>query len=287
MIMPPLPTRRRLLAAAGLSAAAGACSPLTALNAVMPADAGSHRVAQGVAYGDGERRRLDVYAPAQRAGRAPVMVFFYGGSWNNGSKDDYSFVGHAFASRGFVTVIPDYRLVPEVRFPAFVDDCADAVAWAARHSGDYGGDGGSLHLCGHSAGAYNAVMLGLDGRFLRRAGARAPRSVAGLAGPYDFLPLDGRVTRAAFGAYPRAAETQPISFARAGAPRMFLATGDQDTTVLPRHTAELARRLLAAGSPVTTRTYPGVGHPGLVLALGTGFRRNAPVLDDVVQHARG
>ena len=67
--------------------------------------------------------------PETGAADAPVMMFIYGGGWNDGAKADYAFVGHAFASRGFVTVVPDYRLVPQVRFPDFVDDCALALRW--------------------------------------------------------------------------------------------------------------------------------------------------------------
>lgn len=285
---PTQPSRRALLGS-GAVLTLSACSPLTALNTLMPADAGSRLAARDVAYGDDPRQRLDVYVPESGAGNAPVMMFVYGGGWDNGSKADYAFAGLALASRGFVTVVPDYRLVPQVRFPDFVDDCAQALRWAQDHAGSLGGDPRRLHLSGHSAGAYNVMMLGLDGRFLRRAGVRAGslRSVAGLAGPYDFLPFDDRRTRAAFESFPRPAETQPVTFARRTAPRILLATGDADTTVYPRNTEALARKLRVVGATVSVKVYPGVGHPGIVLALGRSFRGNAPVLDDIVRFALG
>jgi acetyl esterase/lipase len=108
--------RRALLT--GLSGLLTACaSPLGAFNALAPRDGAGQRIAEGLAYGEGPRRRLDIYAPAA-PGPRPVIIFFYGGSWNSGRRQDYAFAGAAFAARGFVTVIPDYRLVPETRFPA-------------------------------------------------------------------------------------------------------------------------------------------------------------------------
>jgi acetyl esterase/lipase len=270
------------------SALLSACSPLGLLNAFTPADAGSHLAASGIAYGPDERHRLDIYIPEQGTGRAPVMIFLYGGGWNSGKRADYGFVGHAFAAQGFVTVIPDYRLVPQVRFPAFVEDGALALRWVRDHIAPYGGDPTGIALSGHSAGAYNAMMLALDRRFLARAGLPPSfiRSVTGLAGPYDFLPLDDPRSIAAFGDYARPAETQPVSFASGRAPRVFLASGDQDETVRPRNSTSLAAKLRTAGAIVELRIYPGLGHAGILLALNAGFRDRAPVLTDIVRFAR-
>ena len=235
-----------------------------------------------VAFGPDPRQRLDIYLPRGGASRRPVVFFIYGGSWSSGAKGTYGFVGEAFAGRGYVTVIADYRLVPEVRFPTFIEDGARALAFVRGSIGRYGGDPGRIFLAGHSAGAYNAMMLALDPRYLARAGVPRStiRAAAGLSGPYDFLPLEGRVTQAAFGNARNPAETQPVSFARPGAPRIFLGTGTADTTVQPRNTDALAARLGAAGVPVTVRRYDGVGHAGTVLALAP-LLRFTPVLDDV------
>jgi acetyl esterase/lipase len=278
---------RRGFLAAG-SALLSACSPLGLLNAFTPADAGGRLAASGIAYGPDERHRLDVYLPEQGAGSAPVMAFLYGGGWNDGQRADYAFVGRAFAAQGFVTVIPDYRLVPQVRFPAFVEDGAVALRWVRDHIAGYGGDAAGIALSGHSAGAHIAMMLALDHRFLARAGLPTGfvRSVSGLAGPYDFLPLDDPRSIAAFGDYSRLAETQPISFASARAPHTFLATGDEDETVRPRNSIALAAKLRAAGAAVELKTYPGIGHAGILLALNTGFRSRAPVLADIVRFAK-
>jgi acetyl esterase/lipase len=288
VLMSDIPDHGRRGVLAGLATVAlGACSPLATINTMMPADRGARLAARDIAYGPDPRQKLDVYVPDGATAKAPVMMFIYGGGWDNGSKDDYSFVGHAFASRGFVTVVPDYRLVPQVRFPGFVEDCAQALRWVQDHAGEQGGDVSRVHLSGHSAGAYNAMMLALDRRFAAKAGVRPGliRSVSGLAGPYDFLPLDDPRTVAAFGDYPKLAETQPVNFASRAAPRVFIATGDADTTVFPRNTYALARKLKAAGASVEVKAYPGIGHPGILLALGSSFRGNAPALDDIVGFA--
>ena len=89
-----------------------------------------------------------------------MIVFFYGGSWQTGARSEYGFVAARLARRGFVVAVPDYRLFPEAVFPAFLEDAASAVAWMFRHASEFGGNSAELFLIGHSAGAYNAVMLG-------------------------------------------------------------------------------------------------------------------------------
>lgn len=263
---------------------AGACSPLTIFNAVMPKDGAARLAASSVAYGEGERRRLDIYVPRAGGGQRPVIVFFYGGSWNSGEKGGYAFVGRALAARGFVTVIPDYRLVPEVTYPGFVEDGAAAVRWVRAHARDYGGDGERIVLAGHSAGAYIAAMLAVDGRWLG-ADRKAVRGLAGLAGPYDFAPFTVGASRAAFGRWPDAADTQPVTHADASAPPALLLTGAEDTTVKPRNSEKLAAKLRAAGVAAEVTRYPGIGHVGLLTSVARPFRGKAPVVRDVAAFA--
>jgi acetyl esterase/lipase len=260
--------------------------PLGTFNALMPKDRASARVAEGIAFGAGARLKLDVYAPTAAAARPrPVIVFLYGGSWNSGRRQGYAFAGRALAARGFVVLVPDHRLVPEVRYPEFLNDCARAVRWARREAGRYGGDGGRIILVGHSAGAYNAAMLALDPGLLG-ADRAAIRGFAGLAGPYDFLPLDDSSTIAAFGKWPRLAETQPVGHVRAGAPPALLLHGADDVRVKPRHSRALAGRLESAGGKVDLKLYSGVGHVAILTTLALPFRRKAPVLDDVARFAK-
>jgi len=156
---------------------------------------GAVTVKHDLTYASEDRGHFDVYAPPRPSPRTPVAVFLYGGSWQSGDKALYRFVGRSLASRGIITVIPDYRVYPEVRYPAFLRDNARAVAFAKQHAAEWGGDPGRLFLIGHSAGAYNAAMLALDRRWLGEVGLDPRRDLAGfvgLAGPYDFLPCGMR-----------------------------------------------------------------------------------------------
>ena len=278
---------RRALLSTALATLASACTPsLGAFNVLAPRDREGHRLSRYNTYGSDPRQTLDVYAP-RTPGTWPVIVFIYGGSWASGDKDDYGFVGAALASRGFVTVIPNYRLVPGVRFPSFVEDCAAAVRWVSDNAQLYTGDPSRIVLVGHSAGAYNAMMLALDAHYLRDAGVDAQRirGVVGLAGPYDFLPFDVDATRNAFGQAPNVALTQPVHFARADAPPALLLWGDADTTVGPRNMRGLESALRGAGASVETRTYMGVDHVDIMLALSRPLRGRAPTLADVTAFA--
>ena len=259
------------------------CSALSAFDTLAPRDPGGRLAAKSVAYGAHPRQKLDVFVPVAQASKAPVLVFFYGGSWKSGSKEDYGFVGQALAAQGFVTIVADYRLFPEARYTEFLADSAGAVRWARDNAAGYGGDSGRIVLAGHSAGAYNAAMVALDTRYLRQAGVdpRNVRAFAGLSGPYDFLPLDPGTAQEVFGAEPDRAATQPVTYARAGSPPAFLATGDQDTTVRPKNTISLAAKLRAARVPVEERLYPGLDHADTLLALSRLFRDKAPALAEM------
>jgi len=276
---------------AGVAAMVGsflaACSPLTALNTLSPRDPAA-RSGRDIAYGPLPRQKLDVYTPRRGAEAAPVLVFFYGGSWNSGRRQDYAFAGRALASRGFVTIVPDYRLYPEVRYPEFLRDGAAAIRWARDHAAEYGGDSKRIVLAGHSAGAYNAVMLAMDGEFLSAAGVDPSniKAVAGLSGPYYFLPLDDPSTIATFGEYPDLPATQPAKYVTASSPAAFFAHGDKDTLVRPSNSAGLGRKLERAGVAQEVKIYPGQSHADIVVALSRLFRGKAPVLDDMTAFLR-
>jgi acetyl esterase/lipase len=270
-------------AGASLAGALAACSPLRVLNGAVPR--GAFDSTRDIAYGDDPRQRLDVYRPAPAVRDAPVVVFFYGGNWASGNRGDYLFVGQALASRGITAVIPDYRLYPQVRFPVFLQDSARAVRWVTHGIARFGGDAQKLFLMGHSAGAYNAAMLTFDRRYLDAAGvdARRLRGFIGLAGPYDFLPLKGEISKGVFGFPDTPLSTQPIQFADAGAPPTLLITGSADDVVDPGNTARLAARLRSYDVQVREIVYRRIGHSTLVAALASPLRWIAPVLDDVVR----
>lgn len=270
----------RLTALFAALVTAPGCRPANLLNSLVPED--GYRVERAIAYGEGPRRKLDLYVPeAPSSERRPVVVFFYGGSWHSGAREDYRFVGEALTSRGWLAVVPDYRLAPEVRYPSFVEDGALAVAWTRRAISAYGGDPDRIVVMGHSAGAHIAAMLAYDRDFLGAAGSPPqPAAFVGLAGPYDFLPARDPAIQAIFDV--EAPErSQPLAVAGPDAPPSLLLHGASDVTVSPGNTERLSAKLESLDAPVTHIFYPRIGHIGIVVALASPFRWLAPVLDDV------
>ena len=280
---------KHLLLWSALSVAAltllAACAPTATLNAL--ASRGNHALTEGVAYAALPRNRLDIYRPTATApaGGWPVVVFFYGGSWNRGERADYKFVGEALAARGVLTLLADYRLYPEVRYPEFLNDSAQALAYGLREAGHLGGNPKRVFVMGHSAGAYNAAMLALDARWLHTTG-HSPAELAGwigLAGPYDFLPMTNPDTRPVFFHPNYPAGSQPLDYAARTSPRAFLGAALKDNLINPqRNTVGLATRLQALGAPVTLKLYERVNHLTLAAALAWPLQWLAPVMDDVV-----
>jgi acetyl esterase/lipase len=250
---------------------------LDGLDRFWPGERGT-QVAKHVAFGK-HGQTLNIWHNGN-AKAAPVLIFFYGGGWVKGSADDYGWAARAYASKGFVVVVPDYRKVPQVRFPAFVQDAADAVKWTHDNVVKYGGDPARIAIAGHSAGAHSVAMLALDPQWLAAAGAPGSvKAAVGLSGPYDFYPFTGRAI-AAMGKWPKPAETQPLSYARKDAPPMMLVTGTADTTVRPKNARNLFKALTEVGAVVVEKEYPGLGHEDIAMALSLPFRGKAKVLDD-------
>ncbi|UOD30543.1 alpha/beta hydrolase [Massilia violaceinigra] len=264
-----------------------ACAPLPTLNALSPGSA--LRSGSGLAYGENARHRLDVYSPEDAGASAPVVVFFLGGNWTKGEREDYAFVGRALASRGMVAVIPDFRLHPEVSYPDFLDDSARAVAWTVREIARYGGDPKRLFVMGHSSGAYNAAMMALDAQWLAKQGMQpaALRGWIGLAGPYDFLPIENPVTKPVFHFPDTPPESQPINHARAGTPPALLIAANNDKLVDPvRNTRAMAARLRGKDVAVQELYFDKVSHATLVASIAAPLRFLAPTLDSVEQFVK-
>ncbi len=260
-----------------------ACSPLKLVDRLTPTD--SYRLTAGVAYGGDPRQQLDIYQPLKPLPDHPVVVFFYGGTWNSGSRQQYRFVGEALASRGILTVVADYRLYPQVRYPDFLKDNAAAVAWTYRHIADYGGNLSRLFVMGHSSGAYNASMMALDPRWLQAEGLDPSilHGWIGLAGPYDFLPIENPEAKPVFFSPHEPPDSQPIHHLSADAPPALLIAANSDSLVNPqRNSHHLAARLRELGVPVQDFYYNRINHVTLVGSLAKPLRWMAPVLPDIV-----
>lgn len=272
-----------LMPGALLMLALSACSPVKVLNALTPSQ--TYDKTTGIAYGDDPRQKLDVYVPRHALAGAPVVVFFYGGSWNSGSRDDYTFVGEALASRGIVAVVADYRLYPQVRYPLFLEDSARAVAWTRTHIREFSGNAQRMYLMGHSSGGYNAAMLALDANLLGAVGMSPKdlRGWIGLAGPYDFLPIENPDVRPVFFWPLSPPQSQPINHVSRGAPPALLIAASRDDLVDPaRNTAGLARKMREVGLSVQDLYYSRPSHITLVATLSRPLQGLAPVLDQVV-----
>ncbi len=240
------------------------------------------RLECSIAYAGRARHTLDVCRPCDAAA-ALVVVFFYGGAWRSGNKQMYRYVGKALARRGYVAVVPDYRIYPEVRYPEFIEDAALAVRWVKDNVARFGGDPERIFLMGHSAGAHIAAMLATDAHWLQQVALSPRRDICGLigiSGPYDFMPLRNASLAAIFGGIDRP-ETQPIFHVAPGAPPALLLTGGKDPLVEPGNSTRFAARLRQAGNDATVRVYPRIGHFFTVAALAPFLHLLAPVLRDV------
>lgn len=277
-----------MLVVAGLTG----CTGLQLLNATV-----SHQGyvrTTNIPYGAERRQKLDVYLPKKMVPPAKVVIFYYGGSWRGGNKTDYRFVAQALTARGFIVVLPDYRVCPAVIFPAFVEDGASAVRWVRDNISTYGGDTNQIYLMGHSAGSHIAALLTLDAHYLKAVGLdrKVIRATATLSGPYDFTP--NPLDRPVFGMETNQTainpNIEPITFVDGKEPPMLLVQGLRDKIVAPSNAANLAARIRELGGEVDYITYPKRGHASVVVALVWPYQWLAPVLDDVTEffnrHAR-
>jgi acetyl esterase/lipase len=275
--------RTLVLFCVGISAILlAACRSGVFLLANAPTAFGSFDRHSDLPYGDAVRQRLDVYAPRNAAQR-PVVIFWYGGSWTQGNRADYRFVGAALAERGFVTVIPDYRLYAAVTFPAFCEDGAHAIAWVQEHIDEFGGDPRRIVLMGHSAGAHIAAFLAFNHDFVHKAGAKSESIVGlvGLSGPYVLVP-DTDLLRATFPAPYTNADWQPIRFVDARAPPTLLLHGLDDREVAPGQSVQLRDALARAHVRVEMHLYPHRRHGDTIAPFAYLARARSSAFEDSV-----
>jgi len=256
-----------------------ACSPLEILNSTVDQNGFSSRT--GLVYGGDDRQKLDVHIPNHAPQNADVVVFYYGGRWQYGSKQEYAFVVDALTSKGFVTVIPDYRLYPQVDWQAFVQDGANAYQWVYKNIQKFGGNPRRIFVMGHSAGAHISAMVAVDDSLLDKATKR-PCGFVGLAGPYDFLPIDQPDIRRVFASESDLQKTQPISYASRDDPAMLLIHGLDDDIVKPGNSRRLAQRLSRLGGDAEIKLYEDTDHIDILLSLSSTFRYFGPTLTDSV-----
>ncbi|WP_189580150.1 alpha/beta hydrolase [Litorimonas cladophorae] len=272
--------RLALLLAAGIGVAA--CAPVTVLNGITPSS--SFDKTKNVVFGDGERDTLDIYRAEDPKAGAPVLMFVHGGSWDSGSKDMYKFLAEGFTREGYDIVLPNYRLYPEATFPNFLEDNAAAVAYTAKEFA-----GRPIVLMGHSAGAYNVLMLGLRDEFLAMEGVELCTSVAGivsLAAPTGIVPLESERLIQIF---PERFEGEDAALNNVSNPMppLFLGHGESDTTVYPENSKALAEKVVARGGQATVEVYPGQSHTDVVKVLSRHFDGGTTLKADIVTFIDG
>jgi acetyl esterase/lipase len=262
-----------------------ACSSAAFTVANLPTYFEEITVVRDRMYGPNPSHLLDIYTSAHASNQLrEVIVFFYGGRWKEGTKNDYRFVGATLVGRGYIVVIPDYRKYPDVRFPTFVEDGAKALAWVHDHIAEWQGDPQRIHVVGHSAGAHIGALLAADAHYLADAGKDRSiiRDFVGLAGPYSFIPSDPDL-QDLFGPPTNYPNMQVTTFIDGGQPPMLLLHGEADTRVKPYNLEKLRQRITEQGGCVRAITYPDVGHSGILAALSWLNPSSAPVVEDIVR----
>ena len=252
------------------------CSGVSILNTITPS--GSYKLTKDISYTDGARQALDIYAPDDPKVDAPIVVYIHGGSWSEGDKKIYKFIGEAFASEGYTTVIPNYRLYPDAVYPEFVNDTAAAIAFTAKRFKR------PIIVVSHSAGAYNAMMVTVDPSYLKAQGMDVCETIAGtvgLAGPYGAFPLKEEPYITIF-PNKHMGDDAPVQRKLGPTPPVFLPIGDKDTTVSDLHSRELAKKIKARGGKVEFKLYPGLNHTDVVKVLSKYFDEDASLKADIL-----
>lgn len=254
-----------------------ACAPVKLLNAVTPS--GSFERDKNISYGELDRQKLDIYYADKPRLNAPVIVFVHGGSWDSGSKDLYKFLAQGFTAEGFDIVVPNYRLYPDVVFPAMVEDTGKAIAYTAEHFPDR-----ELVVMGHSAGAYNSLMALMRPEFYPGGAAAICKRIAGLvaiAPPTGIVPLAKEPYISIFPERFTGADA-PLQNVQTKIPPVLFVHGMKDTTVFPQNSQMLADEIAKRGGFAKVRTYDALNHIDVIKVTSKFFDGDASVKADVI-----
>ncbi len=262
-----------------------ACTRIKVVGANFPSLFSDQVGVYDVKYGKEEWQKLDVYKPFNDNAKNPVIVFFYGGRWQYGSKNDYRFAADAFTERGYVVVVADYVKYPQGKFPMFIEDGAKAVAWVRENIWRYNGDSKNINIVGHSAGAYIGAMLATDEKYLKKEGGNYKwiNSFIGLAGPYE-LRFTEEYKEEFDPIFDNPKDYGAIcvpTYVSKNTPPMLLLRGDKDDRVDSHHAEVLVSAVNGSGGRVSTKTYENIDHVGIVAALSQIRRDRAPVAKDI------
>jgi acetyl esterase/lipase len=258
-----------------------ACTPLQFAVVNAPTLTYDGQISKDVPYGQLPRQELDIYVPNIEQETFPVVVFFHGGRWIDGSKDQYKFVGTTLSSMGYVVVLPNTRLYPDVKFPTFAEDAAKSVAWVHKNIANYKGNQ-NLFISGHSSGAHIGALIIADNAYLatHKLKPNVVNAFAGLAGPYDFVPKAADI-KEIFGPPDNFPNMVVTNFIDGDEPPMLLIYTGEDDTVYPRNLAALKAGIEKANGDVETIIYETGGHVATVAAFSWANPSDLPVPKDM------
>lgn len=289
--------RRRTVVVASSVAAAAAAGLVLAAQRGRSAEFASHPDLTFAKIGNADLK-LDLARPRTGAGPFPAVVFLHGEGWRAGRRQDMSHFIEGVARLGYVGVTPDYRLVPDARFPAQVEDCKAAIRWLRAHAADYGIRADRIGVVGFSAGGHLAAMLGVAGEQDGLEGAvtdpgRSSRvqAVVSFFGPTDFSTRDwpAELEREVIvpflgGSWAARPETyrnaSPISHVSAQAPPFLFFHGADDKLVPIDQSKRLAARLRQVGVSARLVTLEGEGHGFSDAANQRAMRQMLDFLDE-------
>jgi acetyl esterase/lipase len=215
-----------------------------------------------------DRLKLDLYMPPG-VEKPPLLVYLHGGSLTGGEKADPTNrkIGEGLCRLGFAVAMVNYRLSPQVKFPAYIEDSAAAVVWAGQHAADYGYDRERIYLGGHSAGGYLALMVSLDARYVPAVKDGESPLLSGVIAISGQTLTHSTVLeeRGLPGEIPRIDDASPLQHASAKAPRLLLLCGEHDVMARVEENELLAAVLKRNGAKdVTFEVIPDRDHMGII-----------------------
>lgn len=273
-----------IVALGGLAFAAQQAQAFSALDVVNKISTGGGvGVSKDILYGDAPLQDLDIYYPkplaqAMRSDQSsissyPMVVFVHGGSWQNGSKEDYAFVGKSLAQAGYVTAVINYRKAPEHVYPDYVEDTARAIAWSYDNAAQLHADPQRFAVMGHSAGAFNMMAAVSNADFLAPYGMKPAdiSAVVGIAGPYSYDFRD-YPTATAFPANATPDEVMPDRLIKGKQPPYLLLTAGDDKVVHDTNTINMTQALKEHGASVENGVIEGASHASSIGSMAMPLR---------------
>lgn len=123
-----------------------------------------------------ETSKMNVFVPRKsNPDQVPVLVFIHGGNWNSGSKGTYDLLGRNFASKGIITVIPDYTLSPNANYDVMTEQIAEVIKWVKNNIVRFNGDPNQIFITGHSAGGHLGALAVMNSKY-----GIDPKSISGI-----------------------------------------------------------------------------------------------------------